>query len=56
MILFGTGLLASSFSSLLRDFAILGSSTRFVMGFLDGLSVVAFVGAIFFLIRGREAT
>jgi len=37
MIAFGAGLLASSVSSLLGHFVILGGSTGFAQGFFDGL-------------------
>jgi hypothetical protein len=45
------GLLASSLSSFFGRFAILGPATDFVIGFFDGLAVVAFCVAIFFLAR-----
>ena len=50
----GAGLLASSVSSFLEDFAIFGNANNFLRGFFDGLSVVAFCIAIFVLIRSKR--
>ena len=50
----GAGLLASSVSSFLEHFAVLGTATDFTRGFFDGLAVVAFGVAIFALIRSRR--
>jgi len=50
------GFLFSSLSSFFGHFAILGTTTGFVRGFLDGLSVVAFCVAIFVLVRARRRT
>jgi hypothetical protein len=50
------GLLASSVSSFLETFNILGTATDLVRGFFDGLSVVAFGVAIVILARSRGAT
>jgi hypothetical protein len=52
----GAGLLASSVSSFLETFTILGNATDSVRGFFDGLSVVAFGVAIVILVRSRSAT
>jgi hypothetical protein len=54
LLLIGAGLLASSLSSFLTHFA--WGSMEFVRGFLDGLSVVAFAGALYLLVRARKAT
>ena len=51
----GVGLLASSVSTFLGRFAILGSATEFARGLFDGLAVVAFAVAIYVLVRSREA-
>jgi len=51
----GVGLLASSVSTLLGRFAILGSATEFARGLFDGLAVVAFAVAIYVLVRSRRA-
>ena len=50
----GAGLLLSSLSSLLEHFAILGSSTDLARGLLDGLAVVAYGVATWFLVRSRK--
>jgi hypothetical protein len=47
------GLLASSLSSFLEVFAVLGTATDLVRGVFDGLSVVAFSAAIAILVRSR---
>jgi len=44
---FGLGFFSSSIASLLDRFAGVGQVANFVGGALDGLSVVAFGGAIF---------
>jgi hypothetical protein len=49
-----SGLLASSLSSFLERFPLLGGSTQAARGFLEGLSVVAFAFAIFSLVRSRR--
>jgi hypothetical protein len=54
MICFGAGLCASSLSSFLGHFSVLGDSTDFGAGFFDGLAVVAFAVAIFILVRNRK--
>jgi hypothetical protein len=41
------GLLTTSLSSLVEHLDLFGSSMRFVLGFLDGFSVVAFAVGIF---------
>lgn len=56
LVILTTGLLASSLSSFLEHYAILGTATDFTRGLLDGLSVVAFCVAIFVLVRSRRAT
>lgn len=56
MVVLGTGLLASSLSSLLDRFAILGSASGFAAGFFNGLAVVAFVVAIYLLVRSLGAS
>jgi hypothetical protein len=56
LVVMGLGLLASSASSFLGRFAILGTATDFASGLFDGLSVVAFAVAIFVLVRSRGAT
>jgi hypothetical protein len=53
LLLLVIGLMTSSISSVIEDFKILGSSSNFAMGFFDGLSVVIFAIAIFFLARSR---
>lgn len=55
-VVLGIGLLASSVSSFLERFTILGTATDFASGFFDGLAVVAFCVAIFVLIRSKRAT
>lgn len=52
----GVGLLASSISSLLEHFAVLGTATDFARGFFDGLAVGAFCVATFVLVRSRRTT
>jgi hypothetical protein len=54
LIILGAGLLASSASSFLEHFAILGTANGFARGLLDGLSVVAYCVAIFVLVRSRS--
>ncbi len=54
LVILCAGLLASSASSFLERFAILGTATEFARGFLDGLAVVAFGIAIFVLARNRR--
>jgi hypothetical protein len=54
LVILGTGLLTSSASSFLEHFVIFGTATDFARGFLDGLSVVAYVVAIFVLVRSRR--
>lgn len=54
MLLLVVGLLISSISSVIEDFGIFGSSGSLAMGFFDGLSVVMFAVAIFFLVRSRN--
>jgi len=49
------GLFASSISSLLEHFVILGNATELARGFFDGLSAVAFVVAIFVLARKERS-
>jgi hypothetical protein len=56
LIVLVAGFFSSSIASFLEHFAILGPATNFVMGFFDGLSVVAFGAAIFVLLRGRRTT
>jgi hypothetical protein len=56
LIILGAGLLASSASSFLEHFAILGTATEYARGLLDGLSVVAYCVAIFVLVRSRSGT
>jgi hypothetical protein len=51
LVVLGAGLFASSISSFLEHFAILGSATNLTRGFFDGLSVVAFGVAIYILAR-----
>jgi len=47
------GLFASSISSFLGHFPLPGNATDLVRGFFDGLSAVAFVVAIFVLVRNK---
>lgn len=47
------GLFASSVSSFLEHFPLLGNATDLTRGFFDGLSTVAFVVAIFVLVRNK---
>jgi hypothetical protein len=54
IICFGAGLGASSLSSFLDHWAVLGDATDFGAGFFDGLAVVAFAVAIFILVRDRK--
>lgn len=56
LVVLGLGLFASSLSSFLQHFALLGTATDFATGLFDGLSVVAFGVAIFVLVRSRRAT
>jgi hypothetical protein len=53
LVVLALGLLASSVSSFLERFAILGTATDFARGLFDGLAVVAFGVAIFLLVRSR---
>jgi hypothetical protein len=55
LLVLGAGFLASSVSSFLEHFTILGTATDFARGFFDGLSVIAFCVAIFVLVRTRRA-
>jgi hypothetical protein len=55
LIILAAGFLASSVSSFLEHFALLGTATEFATGLFDGLSVVAFCVAIFVLVRGARA-
>jgi hypothetical protein len=48
------GLLASSIASFASRFMLLGTSTNFACGFLDGVAAVFFGAAIWFLIRSRR--
>jgi hypothetical protein len=50
----GVGLLASSISSLLEHFAVLGRASDLARGFFDGLAVGAFCVAVFVLVRSRR--
>ena len=50
------GLFASSTSSFLEHFALPGTATDFTRGLFDGLSAVAFVVAIFVLVRNKRTT
>lgn len=52
----GAGLLASSISSFLEHFAVLGTATDFTRGLFDGLAVVAFCAALFVLVRSQRTT
>ena len=54
LVILAAGLMASSASSFLGRFAILGTATDFTRGLFDGLSVVAFCVAILVLIRSRR--
>ena len=56
LILLGAGLLASSVSSFLEHFTILGAATDLTRGFLDGLSASVFCVAVYALVRSRHAT
>jgi hypothetical protein len=47
------GLFASSISSFLEHFSLLGNATELTKGFFDGLSAVAFVVAILVLVRSQ---
>jgi hypothetical protein len=55
LIMLAGGFLASSVSSFLEHFAVLGTATDFAIGLFDGLSVVAFCVAIFVLVRSARA-
>lgn len=48
------GLFASSISSFLERFPLLGNATDLTRGFIDGLSVIAFGVAIYFLVKSKE--
>jgi len=48
------GLLALSITSLVSHLALLGASTDFACGFLDGMAAVFFCAAIWFLSRRRK--
>lgn len=54
LVVLAAGLLASSISSFLEHFAILGTATEFARGLCDGLSMVAFCAAIFILARSKQ--
>ena len=54
LLILGMGLLASSVSSFLAHYAILGTATDFTRGIFDGLSVVAFGVAILVLVRSQR--
>ena len=56
MVALGAGLFASSISSFLEHFPVLGTATDFTRGLFDGLSTVAFGIAIFLLIRNKRTT
>lgn len=56
LVILGAGLFASSVSSFLEHFAILGTATDFATGLFDGISVVAFAVAIYVLARSRRTT
>ena len=47
------GLFASSISSFLEHFALLGNATDLARGFFDGLAAIVFVVAIFVLVRSK---
>lgn len=47
------GLFAPSISSFLEHFPVLSNTTDLTAGFFDGLATVAFVVAIFVLVRSR---
>ncbi|MBU7030965.1 MAG: hypothetical protein HXS53_00410 [Theionarchaea archaeon] len=55
LIVFGLGLLFKSLSSFIERFSLFGTSMDFILGFLDGVSVIAFGLAIFLLIRERKS-
>lgn len=55
LVVLAAGLLASSVSSFLEHLAILGAAIHSTRGLFDGLSVVAFCGAICLLVRRRRA-
>ena len=48
------GLFASSISSILEHFALLGPANDLTRGLFDGLSAVAFGVAIFILVRSKQ--
>ena len=56
LIILGAGLFASSVSSFLEYFTILGTAIEFTTGFFDGLSAVAFGVAIYILARSQRST
>lgn len=56
LIILGAGLFASSVSSFLGHFPLLGTVTTFAIGLFDGLSVVAFCVAIVVMVRSKSAT
>ena len=47
------GLFASSISSILEHFSLLGNATDLARGFFDGISAVVFIVAIFVLVRSE---
>jgi hypothetical protein len=54
LVVLAAGLFASSISSILEHFVILGPANDFTRGLFDGLSAVAFSVAIFVLVRGNR--
>ena len=54
LVVLTAGLFASSISSILEHFAVLGSATDLTRGFFDGLSAVAFGIAIFVLLHSKR--
>jgi hypothetical protein len=56
LVILGAGLLASSISSFLEHVAVFGTANDFMRGFFDGLAVIAFLAAIFVLVRSRRTT
>jgi hypothetical protein len=55
LIVFGIGLLLSSLSSFIEHFSLFGTLKDFILGFLDGVSVIAFAVAIYLLVRERKS-
>ena len=55
IVVLGVGLFASSLSSFLEHFVVLGDAADFARGFFDGISAGAFCVAVFVLVRSRRS-